>query len=297
MRPLSTLLGAAVALGALAAAAPAGAYCRSNTCDPRQEECVREDGCITSGHSLFWASSCVTFAVQKDGSRRHKISEQRFAEEVHAAFERWVHADCGQGKSPLLEVENIGPVSCSKVEYNQRDGNANIFVFRDEEWPYVGGEDALGLSTIRFDPTSGHIYDVDVEVNGTDTAITALDKVPSGAADLASILTHEVGHFLGLSHSNAFGATMQPGYSPGDDSLRSLARDDIEGICDALSPDRPSENHSCTPRHGFSGDCGGGDDSGCSTAAPRGASYGGVLGLAGLALLFALGRGRRQTRG
>ena len=258
----------ATLVSALAVAAPAAAYCRSNTCDLRTESCERDDdGCVISGHSLSWASSCVTFAIQQDGSPKWDISEQRFAEEVNAAFERWLEVDCGDGQTPKLEVQNIGPVECDKVEYNQRNGNANIFMFRDDEWPYANGEDALGLSTIRFDPTTGRIYDVDVEVNGTDTPISVGDEVRG--ADLASIITHEVGHFLGLSHSNKRDATMLPGYRPGDDSLRTLEQDDIDGICDALNPERSTGSSSCAPRHGFSGECGGKTpDEGCTVTAP-----------------------------
>lgn len=286
--------GAALALGALLSTATASAYCRSNTCDPSKERCQRDsDGCIGPGHPLVWASSCVTFAVQEDGSRKHNVSEQRFAEEVNNAFQTWLAVDCGDGTTPSLSVENIGPVECDKVEYNQRDGNANIFVFRDEEWPYAGGEDALGLSTIRFDPNSGFIYDVDVEINGTDTPISVGDPVGTGEADLASILTHEVGHFLGLSHSKERGATMLPGYSPGDNSLRSLALDDELGICDALNPDRHPTSKSCEPRHGFSSDCGTNEEAkGCATRGPSPGSS--ALGLLVLGLTLGASRLRRR---
>ncbi len=28
--------------------------------------------------------------------------------------------------------------------------NAKVWMFRDDEWPYIGGEDALGLSTLHY---------------------------------------------------------------------------------------------------------------------------------------------------
>jgi hypothetical protein len=286
-------LGGITLISLLGVSGPAAAYCRSKTCDKDCE--VDRDGCIVSGHSLRWSSSCVSFAVQQDGSPKWDISEERFAEEVNAAFERWLEADCGDGKTPKIEVTNIGPVECDKVEYNQRNGNANVFLFRDDEWPYMGGEDALGLSTIRFDPTTGNIYDVDVEVNGTDTPISVGDEVHG--ADLASILTHEVGHFLGLAHSNADHATMLPGYRPGDDSLRSLETDDIDGICDALNPKRSTESNSCVPRHGFSGECGGrAATKSCSVSAPGAGRERGLGALAALAIAALIARKRREAR-
>jgi hypothetical protein len=260
------------------------------------EDCEKDStGCIISGHPLSWASSCVSFAVQEDGSPRHDISDQDFAEQVNEAFRRWLEVDCGDGTTPLMEVQNIGPVECDEVEYNQRDGNANIFVFRVVEWPYEGGDDALGLSTIRFDPNTGRVYDVDVEVNGTDTPIT-VDTPPRGA-DLASILTHEVGHFLGLSHSRMPGATMRPGYTPGDDSLRTLEYDDMDGICSSLAPNRKTDSDSCIPRHGFSSDCGGAPkDDGCTIRAPGTGRAHTALGVAALCSFALTARRRARTR-
>jgi len=294
MRRGTLVTGAALSLAAWLAPGTASAYCRSNTCDPRTQDCERDrSGCITGGRLLVWASSCVTFAVQEDGSPKHRISEKRFAEEVNNAFRTWLDVDCGGGETPSLDVQNIGPVECDKVEYNQRDGNANVFIFRDDEWPYAGGEDALGLSTIRFDPTTGFIYDVDVEINGTDTPISVGDPVEG--ADLASILTHEVGHFLGLSHSSVLHATMRPGYSPGDSSLRSLAIDDEEGICDALNPDRRPTTDKCDPRHGFAVDCGDNrEPKSCATRGPAPGSS--ALGLFVLALTLGASRLRRARR-
>ncbi|WP_223068305.1 matrixin family metalloprotease [Paenibacillus caui] len=52
----------------------------------------------------------------------------------------------------------------------------------------------------------------------------------STAYDLQSVFTHELGHLLGLSHSNVSDATMWPTISKGDTSWRTLATDDINGI-------------------------------------------------------------------
>ncbi|MFO7177290.1 MAG: matrixin family metalloprotease [Pseudomonadota bacterium] len=287
------------ALGVVAAtlmlgASEARAYCRTTTCDPERRECTRDaKGCAVAGTPLYWASECVSFVVHQAGSARHGIDATLFASEVSAAFQRWLEVDCGGGRTPKLTVQNLGPVECGRVEYNQRGGNANIFMFRDEEWPYVGGEDALGLTTIRFDPKSGRIYDVDVEINGASGIPISVGKPREGAADLASILTHEVGHFLGLSHTVAENATMRPAYEIGRD-LTKLGDDDRAGICEALAPDRVTETQSCAPRHGFSSRCGG-TKGGCSVARP-GAGSGSELALGALAIALGAARARRRAR-
>ena len=69
----------------------------------------------------------------------------------------------------------------------------------------------------------------------------------SDSIDLQSTLTHEIGHALGLGHSDIAEATMAPSIIGGDISKRTLDQDDINGIC-ALYPvhDDPQQ---WTPPH------------------------------------------------
>ncbi len=59
-------------------------------------------------------------------------------------------------------------------------------------------------------------------------------SVPNGYYDLASILTHEAGHFLGLAHSAETSAVMYAHYHPGQNVL---TPDDVGGICSIYPPD------------------------------------------------------------
>jgi predicted Zn-dependent protease len=51
----------------------------------------------------------------------------------------------------------------------------------------------------------------------------------SGEYDIDGIMTHEVGHVIGLGHSTVAGATMYPSVAACDFNPRSLATDDING--------------------------------------------------------------------
>jgi len=256
-------------LVAFGASAHASAYCRTRACNPAIEQCARDaSNCITTGDLLYWPSSCVSFSTQQDGSAKYDISGDAFGKLVQTALDAWTSATCiaadGTDSVPSLRVKNLGTVACDQVEFNTSGANANVWMFRDDTWPYVGGEDALGLSTVHYDPDTGVIQDVDVEINAADAPLST--NGAKGAADLQSILTHEAGHFLGLSHTSVTGATMFAGYTLGDQSQRTLEPDDTAGICAAYPEGRvitnvnssnPQGFDDCTPRRGLALECGG----------------------------------------
>ena len=205
---------------------------------------------------LAWPSSCVSVSVQADGAPTQHIDYDAAAGSVTRAFAAWTNAAC-TGGPPSITVDVKGPITCGTSEYNPNGGNANIVVFHEDEWPYPGGEDGvLGLTLLRFDPLSGDIWDSDIEVNAVGQPLSiSSDSVP-GTTDLDSLLTHEAGHLLGLGHTLDADATMFPDYKAGVISLRTLAADDIAGICSVYPPGRQASSSSCEPRHGYADLCG-----------------------------------------
>ncbi len=234
----------------------ASAFCQATTCDPGTTLCPTDaQGCFATGKPLSWWSSCVTVSVQADGAPLQHITFENAEASVTRAFAAWTSAPCSGGL-PSITVNVQGPISCDASEYNADRGNANIVVFREDSWPYTGGQDALGLTRIHFDPDTGEIYDSDIEVNAVDEPLTIGDPKP-GAVDLDSLLTHEAGHLLGLAHNtHDTTATMYPGYVKGSIDLRSLAADDIAGLCSIYPHSRQASSSSCDARHGYSDLCG-----------------------------------------
>jgi predicted Zn-dependent protease len=71
------------------------------------------------------------------------------------------------------------------------------------------------------------IYDADVYTNTSQPLYSSRESGCSGEYDIDSIMTHEVGHVIGIGHSNVAGATMYPSISACNTAPRSLATDDI----------------------------------------------------------------------
>jgi MYXO-CTERM domain-containing protein len=281
------------------------AYCRATTCDPKHETCKVEGGCVVDGAPLHWDTRCLSFGAQKDGSPLRHITYKVADEIIRSAFGQWMQADCGRGSHPSFQMWDIGApfggIICEEPEFNSTRPNANVWLFRDTDWPYAGESSTLALTSTIFEKNSGALLDADVEINSFTVALTTTSISGEVKKDLASIVTHEAGHFLGLGHSQVPQATMFAQYSAGDLNYRSLHPDDEAGICAIYPPVR--DTPMCvgpTPAHGFSRYCGGGEDDG--TASVRGcavsSSRGSASALGGLlvAAVFGVARLRRRKK-
>lgn len=221
----------------------AHAYCRSRTCslgkteDQANEQCKHaEDGCISEGKALHWTSPCLRYAVQLDGSPLRGLDADQVAELVEQAFALWKTAECPGGGNPRFEAGFQGFVSCHEHETvcAGASGNVSVVMFHDEVWPYASN--ALGITTPAAGLDTGVINDADIELNA---------QVLFDSTDVFPVLAHEVGHFLGLTHSNVEGALMSRYDMSIGLSGELLTADDIAGICDIYPPSEKAL--SCTP--------------------------------------------------
>jgi hypothetical protein len=329
-------LRAVAVLGVLVAflwASYARAYCREVTASPPGGYDPADAGCFVRPADagadlppLFWRNQCVGYSLQRNASKQVALDEaSRIAAQ---AFATWSNASCEGGGSPSINTSfAYPPVDCSGTS----EGHNNPIIFRDNVWPYNDHANAIGFTTLTVVLATGEIVGASIEINSHDFKITVDAGAPEGAYDLSSIMTHEVGHFLGLAHSTDPNAVMYAFYQTGSTTL---SPDDVAGICSTYTPDGARSTQSgplpmtiCEggrPFNGFLTECGSIDagfgtvgsgaavDGGarsapcsnlfsCAISRARGSSQGSgatAFGVCGLVVLGALARrAKRHVQG
>ncbi len=157
------------------------------------------------------------------------------AEAMSSALAPWAETGCGV---PLLRFGGID----AEAQLDDADLRGSVvWIDSASSWNARFGATELARTLVAFRVGSGAILDTDVAVNLGGHAFTVSDACPAGLDryDLTSVLTHELGHALGLDHSDLPDATMFPKTEEGHCALRTLAEDDLAGLCHLYPP--PSE--------------------------------------------------------
>lgn len=142
------------------------------------------------------------------------------------------------------------------------DGNDRRNVIRWKNSNVSAGVFAVTITT--FDTTSGRIVDADLELNDRDFTWDTLGpngtQGISGRAMIENVVTHEIGHMLGLDHSQVTASSMYFSSSPGlidagvlraDDRAPIISSHTSPTVTDAsLGIVRGSVTEGATPRFG-----------------------------------------------
>ncbi len=222
-------------LAVLTWAAQAGAYCRQRTCkDDRSKTCQREttNECVTEGRELSYDTPCLSFAIAAGSGATVGLNDIQFEAMVLDAFHKWGSVDCGAGRPGFL-VQSMGVVEASSPLYCEIDPRQNVSVFFFiSDWPKED-EEALGFTTVKYLPEAAVIVDADVKLN----ADYVRRKVAAEREEVVrAVILHEVGHYLGLAHSNDAYSVMAAEYDPARFVLPDLTTDDVNGICAVFPP-------------------------------------------------------------
>lgn len=276
------------------------AFCRRRTCGSR---CALDnEQCPVGGEPLRWPSSTLSFALHSNiGETKGRPAEVYAA--IRAAIHVWSDTECplssgGTARTSLrfreLDREEfpINAISSKDDAYKLR----NVILFRSGGWPYGAGDDASESDTVasaraRFDAKTGLVRSQQIELNEAAYEFRLPDQpfaqsTSDRAVDLVTVLTHEVGHFIGLAHSIESDSIMAARYCEQQSrcqrpptEARRLASDDVVGLCTLFPPGPPTtEPDADAPQ----------SEVGCSVGTSKASNdfvlYGSILGL-GLVLL------------
>lgn len=283
-----------LALALLFEEAPAWAFCRATTCET-EGACsgtVDQNGCSVEGVRLRPRAPCFSFSVAEHGSALRSIDAARFEELVAAAFATWTRTSCPGLEPGRLTAVAFPRARCQKSGFVPEGPNQNLFVLRDENWPYPSAATALAVTFLTADTNTGEILDFDVDFN-TERYPFSLSGEPTGV-DLATVVLHEIGHVFGLGHSPVNTAVMHEGYALGGAVRRELDADDRAGYCAVVAELVPEPDCAPEPTGGFSPSCELSATGGCQLG--RSAARGPTVGGAWLAAVILLRRWRTQPK-
>lgn len=239
MRPGPSSIAAVMMAGALLLARDAAAYCRSTSCNPTIEKCVIDgNGCPRSGAPLTWKSLPLTYRFH--ASTLEKIDDNRAREAVRRAFDTWSNVSC-DGKRTSLRFEE-GQEITGRMPKGKGPAKDNFGVyFREDTWPFDDANETLALTNQSYGQVTGNIDYSDIAVNLTKREFALADD--ETGIDLQAVVTHEVGHYIGLAHSRVASSIMIERYCESDnrckgsiDAARALGDDDVAAVCTLYPP-------------------------------------------------------------
>lgn len=230
---------------------------------------------------VHWESREIPYRIHVAGSA--DLDDGSDIDAVKASFDAWSGLPCANFRfrfDGLSEATEAGQAD---------DPRVNLVVWREDPaaWIELGYSPLYyAVTTLSFSRRTAALEDADIEVNGGYHTWTTDDAIVS--VDVRNVLTHEVGHVVGLDHSAYRDAVMYRRAAAGETSKRALTDDDIAGVCFLYPP--PDEDPPWSGQHDDEG-------GGCALGEGRGGATAPLLLLGAWIALVAVCRVRRTEAG
>ena len=229
-RPGAAAVGVASALALVVALAspPALAWVRSTS---------------SSGAKLWWPDGPIEIVVDSQGSDdlcpgAPVDGEGCGLDAITRAVATWAAVECPDGplRTPLSLA---GTEADPPLGYLEEGANTNVITWVDEPAAWRHSRAVLAVTSVTYHNACGMIFDADMELNGVSFTFTTSSSPLEIRTDVENTVTHELGHLLGLDHSDVAGATMQERAPQGESRKRTLEDDDREGVCAIFAGECP----------------------------------------------------------
>jgi len=192
---------------------------------------------LSGTEKVRFAEETVEYELFETGAPGVALADAR--SDILGAFTTWSEPTCS---SLRLNYNGLTPSHAIQGD------NRNTIEWITADWEGLGFEaDAAAVTDVQYLEVPGTgwvIAEADIYLNAVDHTWAASETSSDATRDILSVLTHEVGHFLGLLHpcepGGAEGApdcesdpafsetTMYPFYDPGQSTL---SPDDEAGLC------------------------------------------------------------------
>jgi MYXO-CTERM domain-containing protein len=239
-RTTVTHLGAGLLSGLLLSLSPAiaASFERTMTCS-NEPGSLFECGDKETPKPVCWSDRDIVYAINIEGSDDIEMDSgamlsQVLEEAVQGSFSAWTGPTCAH-----IDITHTGPTTRTDLGFTGSD-DVNLVIWR-EDWPYDADPGAYALTSVTFDPSTGGVSDVDIELNGEYFTWSTKELPGPSEVDVRNTLTHEVGHFIGLNHSAVPDSTMFETAPLGELKKRTLSQDDIDAVC-AIYPPKQDED-------------------------------------------------------
>ena len=175
----------------------------------------------SAGDNLKWSlrenNINLLIDTSSNGSRSYNLNENDIKQIITDSVDQWNgHSNISILSQFVSSLPAVGEDSTLRFTENTA----------------YFGSGVLAVTSISHDPKTGNIFNADILVNesiSNGILFTNTGMLSSGSeyAFLGDVITHEVGHLLGLGHSEVIGSTMLYSIFKGQ---HELAADDIAGL-------------------------------------------------------------------
>ena len=159
------------------------------------------------------------------GSPAYSLENEKFEQDaIRSAIHQWEAIPDSN-----IKFEEAGILE-NNLDINLQDGKNLIYWENNSVFVWGGVANIRNLPAVNVSSwdTNGHILESDTVLNGIDFKWQRnSENLERRTLVIDGIVLHEIGHFLGLTHSVAGGATMYYQSAFGDNLLKGLSMDEI----------------------------------------------------------------------